>query len=491
MIGETFDLKGAIIAIGRSAGNDIVLRDDKVSRQHCRIVKDSGVLVLEDLSSSNGSYVNGRAVVRGRLFDGDEIRLGNHVMSLSLSKDASDSDSVKVLAGGPQAGGTTVEVVVPEDTADFVGKSLTAEHSPDRMIRDLGIIYRVGNLINCVRNHDELLKTVLDLAFDAVTAERGFLVLVEQEGRLAVKARRFGRNYSNRSLSVSRAITEMVVERGQAALVNDALSDERFSNRDSVIINHLRSILCVPLKSKERVLGFIFLDNPFVTGAFSKDDLRLLTAIAIQAGVAIENSRLFTALEELMFGSIGALVAAVEAKDRYIRGHSERVARITRAIGEEMGLPYETMKVGHLAALLHDIGKIGISENILNNEGILTENEKAVVREHPGRGAEILNNIHDMADVAKVVRHHHEYYNGEGYPDGIAGKEIPIASRIISVADAYDAMTSDRPYRMKLTQETCLAEIVRCSGTQFDSQVVEALLTCIRKSRIINLAKAS
>ena len=281
------------------------------------------------------------------------------------------------------------------------------------------------------------------------------------------------------------------MKKGRAILSNDALHDERFANHDSVITHHLRSILCVPLKCKDKVLGFIFLDNPIVEGAFSEDDLRLITGIAIQAGIAIENARLFSAIEDLMSSAIGALVAAVEAKDRYIRGHSERVARITRAIGEEIALPYETMKVAHLAALLHDIGKIGISEAILHKEGPLTEDEKALVREHAGRGADILRNIKDMNDVALVVRHHHEFYDGSGYPEGISNRDIPVSSRIIAVADAYDAMTSDRPYRQRLSQETCLSEIVRCGGTQFDPEMVEALLACVRKSRISSLARAS
>jgi len=489
MMGEVFDLKQPVTTLGRAADNDVVIADDKVSRQHCRIYDEDGALTLEDLSSSNGSFVNGRAALRTRLFDGDKIRLGHHVLAVSLATEASDSDSVKVVPEGPDVHSTTVEVVVPDDTTDFVGERLVAEHSPDRMVRDLGIIYRVGNFINRVRNHDDLMQTILDFAFDAVPGERGFLVLAEPDGHLVVKARRFGRNYGSRKLSVSRAITEIVMEKGRAVLVNDALHDERFSNRDSVIIHHLQSILCVPLKCKDKNLGFIFIDNPVVVGAFTKDDLRLVTGIAIQAGIAIENNRLFGQIEDLMFGTIGALVAAVEAKDRYIRGHSERVARITRAIGDQMNLPYETMKVGHLAALLHDIGKIGISESILHKEGTLTEAEKAVVREHAGRGADILRNIHDMADVARVVRHHHEYYNGEGYPDGVSGRDIPVASRIIGVADAYDAMTSDRPYRARLSQETCLSEIVRCSGTQFDSEVVEALLACIRKSRLSGITR--
>jgi len=492
MMGETFEITAPVTILGRAADSNVVVTDDKVSRHHCRIVVENDSLILEDLGSSNGTYVNGRSVTKTRLVDGDEIRVGNHIFALMMAKDVQDNDSVSIVSEESPVKGTTVEVVMPNDTADFLEKELAKEQSPERMIRDLGIIYRVGGVINGIRHQDELLSAILDLAFDAVNAERGFLVLSEQSGRLIVKARRFKNPKDRRRLSVSKTIAEMVFEKGQAVLINDALHDQRFSNHASIITHHLRSVLAVPLRYQDKVLGFIFLDNPSVTDAFSGDDLRLVAGIAIQAGIAIENSRLFKAIEDLMFGAIGALVAAVEAKDRYIKGHSERVARICRTIGEEMNLPYETMKVVHLAALLHDIGKIGIRESILNKEGHLTDDEKSVVREHAGRGAEILRNIHDMADVVKAVKHHHEYFNGEGYPTGIAGKDIPIASRIIAVADAYDAMTSDRPYRGRLTQETCLSEIVRCSGIQFDPEVVEALLRSVRKSKMGNtFAQAS
>ena len=492
MLGECFDLSDPSMVIGRSQDNDIVITDDRISRHHCLIEHTGATFLLKDLGSSNGTFVNGRAVTQTPVFDGDEIRLGSHLLALSLSE-ASDADvPVIIIPENGETKSTTVEIVIPNDNADFLVEHIGRKHSPERLLRDLGIIYQVGNFINGVHNHTHLLKTVLDMAFESVDAEHGFLVLIEGSGNLVVKARRFGDlAATTRSLSISRTIADIVLERGQGVLVNDALHDTRFSMHESIVAHHLRSVLCVPLKCKDKVLGLIHLDNPIVTSAFSTDDLRLVTAIAIQAGVAIENSRLFKALEDLMFGSIGALVATVEAKDQYIKGHSERVARISRAVGGEMNLPYETMKVVHLSALLHDIGKIGISEAILNKKGPLTEQERAIIQEHSARGAKILGNIQDMAEVVRVVRHHHEFFGGGGYPDGISGDEIPLPSRVITVADAYDAMTSDRPYRSRLSQETCLSEIVRCSGTHFDPAAVEALLKSVRKHHIMTLAQAS
>lgn len=491
LLGETFELADGAATLGRSEDNDIVIPDDRVSRMHCRLNVETHSVLIEDLGSSNGTYVNGKAVESARLFDGDEVRLGGHVLEMQLSRQVEDTDNVIIIPEAHGMKSTTVEIVVPDESSDFLTEHIARAESPERLLRDLGLVYQVGNVINGVRDHRRLLKTILDMAFEAVNATHGFLVLLDEDGKLQVKARRSESGRGDRGLSISRAVADLVLKQGQGILINDALHDERFASSESIISHHLRSVLCAPLKCKEKVLGFIYLDNPSIICAFSADDLRLVSAISIQAAVAIENSRLFKALEELMFGSIGALVATVEAKDPYIKGHSERVARISRALGEELHLGGDAMQVVHLSALLHDIGKIGISEAILHKEGRLTEEEKQAVREHAPRGAEILRNIRDMAEVARAVRHHHEFFDGGGYPDGISGEDVPLPSRILAVADSYDAMTSNRPYRGKLDQADCLAEVMRCSGAQFDPDAVEALLKCARKRRISRLLKAS
>ena len=484
MVGETFDIEAPETVLGRAPDADIVVDDDRVSRHHCRLIRTGDGIEVEDLGSSNGTVVNGAVVKRARLLDGDELRVGNHIFSVMGAKDpAAASDSVTIMPEHRHDTSTSVEVMAPEDTTDFLEHHLAHGQASDRMLRDLRLIYRASYLINAQRDPDELFITIMDLAFEAVNAERGYLVLSEADERLLVKVRRFRHPSGRKRLSISRSVVDTVLAKGQAVMVNDAMKDQRFSSRESVVANSLRSVLCVPLKCQDKVLGFIFVDNPTMSGAFSTDDLRLMAGIAVQAGVAIENCRLFRAVEDIMFGSIGALVAAIEAKDQYIRGHSERVANISRAVAEEMSLPYELIKTIHLAALLHDIGKIGLSESILNKEGHLDDAERALVHEHSGRGAEILRNITNMAEVAKAVRHHHEHWNGEGYPSSLAGRDIPLASRIIAVADSYDAMTSERPYRGRLTHESCVGEIVRCSGQQFDPEVVEALLKWARRGR--------
>ena len=491
LLGETFELADGAATLGRSEDNDIFIPDDRVSRRHCRLSVEAHSMLIEDLGSSNGTYVNGNAVERARLFDGDEVRIGGHVVEVQLSRQMEDADNVVITPEVRGMKSTTIEIVVPDESSDFVSEHMARAESPERLLRDLGLVYQVGNLINGVRDHRRLLKTILDMAFEAVNATHGFLVLLDGGGKLQVKARRSESGRGDRGLSISHAVADVVLRQGQGILINDALHDERFASSESIVNHHLRSVLCSPLKCKEKVLGFIYLDNPSIICAFSADDLRLVSAISIQAAVAIENSRLFKALEELMFGSIEALVATVEAKDPYLKGHSERVARISRALGEELHLGGDAMKVVHLSALLHDIGKIGISEAILRKEGRLTEEEREAIRGHAARGAEILGNIKDMAEVARVVRHHHEFFDGRGYPDGIAGEDVPLASRILAVADSYDAMTSNRPYRDKLDQAACLAEVVRCSDVQFDPDAVEALLKCARKHRISSLSKAS
>ncbi|MFQ5900556.1 MAG: HD domain-containing phosphohydrolase [Thermodesulfobacteriota bacterium] len=189
-----------------------------------------------------------------------------------------------------------------------------------------------------------------------------------------------------------------------------------------------------------------------------------------------ENSKLVEDLKELLLGTIKSLSSAIDAKSHWTRGHSERVTKYAMMIGRRMGLDNRTLKKLMLAALLHDIGKIGTLETLLNKPGRLTEEEYEMVKEHPGRGAEILNPIKQLKDIIPAIRHHHEHYNGGGYPDGIKGEAIPLIARILCVVDTYDSMISDRPYRKAPGKEKAIEEIKRCSGTQFDPRIVNIFL---------------
>jgi putative nucleotidyltransferase with HDIG domain len=188
--------------------------------------------------------------------------------------------------------------------------------------------------------------------------------------------------------------------------------------------------------------------------------------------------------QQLFLGTLKVLTAAIEAKDPYTRGHSARVNEYAKAIGVELGLSDEQLEFLQYAALLHDIGKIGIDEKILCKPGKLNKAEWGTVRNHPLMGANIIEPIELFSEILPFVVHHHEAFDGEGYPRGLKDSEIPYGARIITVADAFDAMTSDRPYRKAYSVSAALEEIREKAGTQFDPTVVGAFLSAIEKGRI-------
>jgi putative nucleotidyltransferase with HDIG domain len=189
-------------------------------------------------------------------------------------------------------------------------------------------------------------------------------------------------------------------------------------------------------------------------------------------------------LQSMFLGSISALARAIDARDRYTHNHSQRVAQFSVMLAKEYGLSEDEVQEVNLASLLHDVGKIGIPEVILNKMGMLTDEEWRKMREHPLIGEEILSSIAQLDRVRKFMRHHHERYDGRGYPDQLAGEEIPFVSRIIAIADAFDAMITDRPYRGRLALEDALEEVQRNMGSQFDPELASLFVKLVRDSGV-------
>ena len=184
----------------------------------------------------------------------------------------------------------------------------------------------------------------------------------------------------------------------------------------------------------------------------------------------------YVSLNSTYKNTVATLSKAVDARDPYTAGHSERVSEISLEIGKELGLSKESLEILEISALFHDIGKLGVPDNILLKPGKLNELEFGKIKEHPSIGVDILKNIEFLKGSFPIILHHHERYAGNGYPDGISGKDIPLEARILCVADTYDAMTSDRPYRKALPHEEAVAEIIRFKGSQFDPEIVDAFL---------------
>jgi HD-GYP domain-containing protein (c-di-GMP phosphodiesterase class II) len=234
-------------------------------------------------------------------------------------------------------------------------------------------------------------------------------------------------------------------------------------------------MICVPVRFRERILGVLEVINKR-EGNFGEDDLRVLIALSNQVAIAVENSNLYERLREAFFGTALSLADSLEKRDPYTGGHTKRVRDYSTAIGRMLRLDGGKMETLTLAAILHDIGKIGVRDNVLLKEGKLTEDEFASMVRHSLYGADILRHVKGLEDVLAGVRGHHEMYDGSGYPDRLCGEDIPLAARIIAVADTFDAMTTDRPYRKALSFEEAFAELRRCSGRQFDPKVVAAFI---------------
>lgn len=194
-----------------------------------------------------------------------------------------------------------------------------------------------------------------------------------------------------------------------------------------------------------------------------------------------ENRRLIAALEQGYLDTIRSLASAIDAKDPYTRGHSQRVAALAGAIGRELQLPPEQLQALEYGGVLHDIGKIGMPDAILAKASPLTADERDLAKHHPHIGSEIVAGVSFLAEAAPAIRHHHERWDGAGYPDGLAGEAIPLVARIVNAADTWDACTSDRPYQKSFTLEEALAILARLRGTQLDPAVHDALVAVVRR----------
>jgi len=240
--------------------------------------------------------------------------------------------------------------------------------------------------------------------------------------------------------------------------------------------NPIRNIVGVPIHRQKQLLGALVGLNKTGKADFDSIDTKLLISVANEIAVFLENYRLYQDLQELFLGSLRALTSSVDAKDPYTCGHSERVSLIARYLAEQLKLDEENVNGIYLAGLLHDVGKIGIDEAVLSKPGRLSDNEFDQIKKHPRIGAEILRPIRQMEQVTQAVLSHHERYDGFGYPEGLSGNHIPLAGRIIMLADSFDAMISNRTYRGALPVGAALAEIRRFSGTQFDPELSDVFL---------------
>ncbi|MBI5308709.1 MAG: GAF domain-containing protein [Planctomycetes bacterium] len=346
-----------------------------------------------------------------------------------------------------------------------------------RKIEMLQIMHEIDiNILSTLDIHD-MLETIVLMVSRVVPSDRVTVALVDKERGGFVYKAGFGVKMPKSSfVSFDDTSAAEVVKTARPQFTSDlALEREPLSLEKTLLDEGYHSHIRMPLVVREEVVGLLNVGSKRVA-AFAPEHLSALEKLSSQIGVALENARLVADMREMFKNTVRTLSAAIDAKSHWTAGHSERVVTCALAIGKEMGLDEKGMNNLETAGLLHDIGKIGTYELIIDKLEGLTEDELKIIRQHPIKGAEILSPIRQLKDIIPAVRHHHEFYNGSGYPDGLKGEEIPLLARIVGVADSVDAMSSDRPYRKGKTRDG-IAEVLRqCSGTQFDPKVVDAFL---------------
>lgn len=292
-----------------------------------------------------------------------------------------------------------------------------------------------------------------------------------------------------------RSIAGYVAMSGESIIINDVQNDHRHFKK-ATARGGFRSLsmVCVPLKAKDRIIGVLQALNKLPSVPvrpsrhewpdFFEEDRKMLETLSHQVAIAIENSQLYSKLKRGFYDTVETLAEAIEKKDHYTGGHTKRVVHYSMCIAKYMNLTSEELERIRLGAILHDVGKIGVEDKILKKQAPLDRDEWSVMQTHPNLGYDIMKRVESLKDVMGGMRFHHERWDGKGYPLGLKGDEIPLIARIISVGDTYDAMVSTRPYRKGMDPKQAFDEIVKCRGTQFDPDVVDAFILAFQNEKM-------
>ena len=338
-------------------------------------------------------------------------------------------------------------------------------------------IYKFANQLNSMDSLDDVVDSVVAFLADFMFSKRVSIMLLDEGGEyLTIKGHIGLDDEIVRTTRIKRgeAIAGKVLESGKAIRVDDISSMKAEPDRYSEFKSFMSfPLMQAPLRATNQSLGIINVTNRFGDQPYTKEDLDNLDFIADTASVAINNQLKSIEIERSYFLTMKALAAAVEEKDRYTRGHSERVKTYALEMARRLGLPSETISTIEYACVLHDIGKIGIPDAIIHKDRDLTDEEYQEIKDHPAKGENIIRVIPFLEPAQPIIRHHHERFDGNGYPDGIKGKEIELGARIIAIADTYDAMTTERPYRGPLPRDHVVSVLKEEKGKQFDPELVD------------------
>ncbi|MFB0527378.1 MAG: HD domain-containing phosphohydrolase, partial [bacterium] len=368
---------------------------------------------------------------------------------------------------GKELGDRTLELVKTNCKLIELRKELSRKVK--QRTKALSFLYRIERDVSNKLKMEDVLKVIVEKVSSILNVGICSILLInDKTGKLSIECAKGldEKILKDTELEVGDKISGWVVRHNKSVLVKNIEEDTRFAKKNSEEKYYNKSLMSVPLAIKDKVIGVINVNNKKSRRIFNQEDFRLLKQIAAQVAIVIDNARLYKSLSNLYMRTITTLAATIDARDHYTRRHSEMVAKYAVAIAEAMKLSPERVEIIRQASHLHDIGKIGVHDFILLKPDKLTDEEWEQVKRHSLKGAEILAPLVVFLNgVIDMVKQHHERYDGKGYPNHYRNGEIDIGARIMAVADAFDAMLSERPYRKAYSKEKAIEELKENSGT--------------------------
>lgn len=368
-----------------------------------------------------------------------------------------------------------------EDIKDYLSSAFEDRERLREKVSRLSDLIEIGYMLSGEVHLNRLLLLILDKSKRLMNADRSTIYLVDEERRKLRSIIATELEITEIEIPIDAGIAGACAVSGEIINTSDPYSDARFDRDVDLKTGYVtRNMLTAPLRDKKRkVIGVIQVLNKG-GGAFDLEDERLITLVGSFASVSLENALLYEAQEKMVEKFFESLAAAIDAKDPYTAGHSTRVTEMSVGTAKEMGIAGDELRELRFAGLLHDIGKIGVRDDVLSKPGPLNSSEREHIQGHTTQTFEILRRIpftKSLERIPDIAAHHHEKVNGKGYPDALKGDEIPLGSRIICVADVFDAVTSDRPYRDPMSYDDAIRLIEKGMGEDFDERVVKAFKT--------------
>lgn len=489
--GEKFPLADRT-TIGRHENNLLRLADSSVSKFHCLITRDgNNRFHLVDQGSTNGTYLNGHRIAAiTELRPGDEIRLGD--LALFFEEEQGMASRMVEISDNNEAYFNST-LSLKEGFLFLPEEKIVDERILRADYEKLRVTYELQNEMNLERELDKTLNRIWARSAEFLQYDHGVILLLDRNGQMVPHS--YKSRDRNEKFTVSSTLVKYVQEERTGVISTDIQDDARFNAAESILIEGIKSTIAAPMMVQNEILGVMILSSRRATYAFTAKDLGLITAIAGQAARIIKNFNLHHELRLSYDSSIRTLSATVDARHPLTAGHSERVTELSVMIARKLNLAEQEISVLRFAALMHDIGKIAVPDCILLKNGRFSAEEKAIMDIHPIKSREILNNFsfpEFMKDVPLIAGCHHERLDGTGYPYGLRGQSVPFLSRILAVADTYDALTSRRDYPKYVGNEnkghealplaTVFSIIHQGAGSHFDPAVVAALMDCFPPS---------